>query len=1338
MAGKLAERFKKAKLLHKEGFINDFAYDSEGWLLPDEVRGYVDVQTTPASFFWKAASGTVKLGRAYKGTQSSVMSFVSGSSWQLNLSALGTNIDRSETAVISIFWWDDTAAKMRAVSTTLTDFTKSSFQLAFTDEFIADAPQTVSPSQSFEVKFPTIKVNSTFHVKYTRGGVLRTAICNGSSDALHPGYYEVMEGTDQVAWVNSEGIFYVDWSVVGVPDDGSTLVVDYESNLFTASSITDSLISITINNTFNSGASNLYAVWQDEDVASNEYTGNGVETLFHIINHDGVEAGIRTANDYDQEVRRYYAVANILASEGEFRTVSFFARKVIGSNTKVYVRQYDETGGIVDFSVTPVVHAGDSTVNSNNVEFDLTDEIQRYGVTIKCSEGVYLIGIETSSDTGEAGSQQILMTGIQSHSGDVLTAYSPSFFVDYIPRPLPEYGSGMDKILGKLNEVLLSDGQGASYWGSISGSGLAITELNSLTATEQITVPSVVTTDIDPTITSAVATHTWSYLDTFGQWDVDFDIVGNIGHLTYGTTGYDDSYLDKRGLVPKYWSDRTRQMYEGVHRGASSYSFYASGSGATSGLTLYADIGLNDHNFYGFGALTIPLGTTAQQPTGSDGSLRYDTDKDSYMAYSTSGWKYIDFTETKSGYSGFYSSGSASQRIYESGGNWYFEVSGFRAYCVKGLYFETSATETIQITGAAGKKYITYNSSGVLQILTTGFDWINQAGVAIVYWTGTQAHSVGWEHHGMTDADDHYWKHFTIGTRYVNGLAISHNASTVGVAPANDTGSYFWMTGGRLLDEDIKIDVSSTTAPSSKWDQNLGSGFTSTSAGLFPLLYVDGTSIARYVAPNSGRFPFGYSGTNGTPQYDNAGTLTATPSGNFAVYWVLGSSTQVVADTTFTKVGTAVYLRPHNAYYGSITAARDASISDLSWGEISVEESKVLYRVIYEVNTAWTLATHRCKVVEVNDFRASAPIPVTSIGSGVSPSDHTILTNLNGGQYGDGDHFNVTVFHLAAAAPTANDDVDSYKVGSLWYNSSASDLYICSNNTDTAAVWRRIFTNVQTSNSITLSNQQAGLLADLKVQTSNSTTPSVPNSSGLKVDIKVQTSNSLTLSIPDVSGIKGDVKVQNSTSVTLSIPDASGIQAAVVYGGEPGAVSSSTSGASGSANTASRSDHSHDLGSHAHTTTSNGGILSSSSISDWSTAWQTSFNAATVWGAVSATLMRTAYGYAKIISPEQDFLALSTVANRTLNCNSQHVFARAGYTTGTPMTMTFTHFDEGQTVNVVISSSGGAYTLAWTGVRWNILGVPTPTNATLNTRYDMYTFIKIGGIIYGAAILNMS
>lgn len=64
------------------------------------------------------------------------------------------------------------------------------------------------------------------------------------------------------------------------------------------------------------------------------------------------------------------------------------------------------------------------------------------------------------------------------------------------------------------------------------------------------------------------------------------------------------------------------------------------------------------------------------------------------------------------------------------------------------------------------------------------------------------------------------------------------------------------------------------------------------------------------------------------------------------------------------------------------------------------------------------------------------------------------------------------------------------------------------------------------------------------------------------------------------------------TGIAVTYQDADNtLDFTVAYGTEPGAVSSSTSGSAGTADSASRSDHSHDLGSHAHTGATDGGAL---------------------------------------------------------------------------------------------------------------------------------------------------
>ena len=85
--------------------------------------------------------------------------------------------------------------------------------------------------------------------------------------------------------------------------------------------------------------------------------------------------------------------------------------------------------------------------------------------------------------------------------------------------------------------------------------------------------------------------------------------------------------------------------------------------------------------------------------------------------------------------------------------------------------------------------------------------------------------------------------------------------------------------------------------------------------------------------------------------------------------------------------------------------------------------------------------------------------------------------------------------------------------------------------------------------------------------------------------------NSLT--VEGVADVVGAMFSGNSeVGISAAYQDADNtIDLAVAYGTEPGAVSSSTSGSAGTADSASRSDHSHDLGAHGHTGATDGGAL---------------------------------------------------------------------------------------------------------------------------------------------------
>lgn len=416
-------------------------------------------------------------------------------------------------------------------------------------------------------------------------------------------------------------------------------------------------------------------------------------------------------------------------------------------------------------------------------------------------------------------------------------------------------------------------------------------------------------------------------------------------------------------------------------------------------------------------------------------------------------WKLLDWSLLKTGYSGWAST-SGVVISFSGLNNETVNITGTRTFYVQGRPFKKTTTESLTMTGTAGIRFFTYNTSGVFQQSLSSFDYFTQAPVAIAYWNGTAGHSLGWEMHGLTDAADHAYKHLTIGAKYISGLSQTSSPLSVG-NPASDVNSFIWFTGGDLFDEDIRISITNTITPTNKWDQNLGTGLATGTAAVLPFLYVNASNIATYVPPNADRFPFLFSGANGLPQYDNAGVLTDTPNSEFAVYWIFATSTQIITDTNFTNAGTAVYARPHNTTFDSITSARTADYSTLNWSAMPLQENKVLYKVIFQCNTGYTNATHRCKIYEIQDHRKAASVPVGSLSS----SDHLLQTNINGGQYGDGNHANLAQIASFATSPTATDDVVNYKNLSMWLNTNLKEAFLLTDNTSGAASWRQILLN---------------------------------------------------------------------------------------------------------------------------------------------------------------------------------------------------------------------------------------------------------------------------------------
>jgi hypothetical protein len=92
----------------------------------------------------------------------------------------------------------------------------------------------------------------------------------------------------------------------------------------------------------------------------------------------------------------------------------------------------------------------------------------------------------------------------------------------------------------------------------------------------------------------------------------------------------------------------------------------------------------------------------------------------------------------------------------------------------------------------------------------------------------------------------------------------------------------------------------------------------------------------------------------------------------------------------------------------------------------------------------------------------------------------------------------------------------------------------------------------------------------------------------------------------------------------------------------------------------------------------------------------------------------------------------TAAGSQTLNCATTSTILKYGGNA----TITFANMGEGQSVTVIFSSTGSAYVLNWAGetIAWAGAAKPTPTTSL--SRFDFYTFQKLGGVVFAAASLN--
>lgn len=126
--------------------------------------------------------------------------------------------------------------------------------------------------------------------------------------------------------------------------------------------------------------------------------------------------------------------------------------------------------------------------------------------------------------------------------------------------------------------------------------------------------------------------------------------------------------------------------------------------------------------------------------------------------------------------------------------------------------------------------------------------------------------------------------------------------------------------------------------------------------------------------------------------------------------------------------------------------------------------------------------------------------------------------------------------------------------------------------------------------------------------------------------------------------------------------------------------------------------------------------------------WQV--NGAGTIATTSAPLKGDGAGNASAGNPATLAFATSAIAASAIDWTVAQTFSK---TLGANTTFTFSGAADGQTIVVAVTNTASNYTVTWPTVSWSGGAAPTQT---VGAKTDVYTFAKIGSVIYGSAVQN--
>lgn len=307
--------------------------------------------------------------------------------------------------------------------------------------------------------------------------------------------------------------------------------------------------------------------------------------------------------------------------------------------------------------------------------------------------------------------------------------------------------------------------------------------------------------------------------------------------------------------------------------------------------------------------------------------------------------------------------------------------------------------------------------------------------VAMLYYNATQGKSVfglGDERHGLMDPTVHEYLHSTFGAQY-DGSGLLPFGATLGTGDL-DADAQFGITTGILVDEDLRITLPELGVTANK------------------------RVIYRYGATGEWRIK---STLDSFPVMQGSLPECSGSRLNYNLYsggaWTLAEipDKKVVSCYIFaTNSGEFVFVTGQSYYDDKnklLEAVKEDYLNLIADG-LPVKEFVFLGAVAYKTEDGAD-NTVKARVENLGDGEFFISFLNVSGSKVPSPTTHIGLPGLNGGVYLDGNHEYLIPRVLQTTDPTVNDDIDTYKVGTIWINTVTGKVFNCIDNTNGAAAW---------------------------------------------------------------------------------------------------------------------------------------------------------------------------------------------------------------------------------------------------------------------------------------------